>query len=224
MLVKDYMTTNPVTILPEMTHRQANDLMRENHIHHLPVVDKQGRLVGILVKEDLLAAQPSPATTLSIYEIHGLLSKLQVKQIMSHPVYTSTPDCPLEEAARLMLDHNIGCLPVMENDQVVGLITDTDVFESLVKLLGGGENGARFTLHLADEPGMLAKVAQIVANAGGNIISVTTWQSQNDGRAYITIKEQGADFAQLKPALDALDAEVTDVRQHPFIAQQQQYG
>jgi len=223
MLVEDYMTVNPITVLPETTHRQANDLMRENNIHHLPVVDKQGRLVGIVVKEDLLAAQPSPATTLSIYEIHGLLSKLQIKQIMSHPVYTSTPDCPLEEAARLMLDKNIGCLPVMESDQVVGIITDTDVFESLVKLLGGGESGARFTLHMADEPGMLAKVAQIVASAGGNITSVTTWHSRKDGKAYITFKEQGTDFAQLKSALDTLDVEVIAVRQHP-LGTQQQYG
>lgn len=223
MLVKDYMTSNPITILPETTHRQANDLMREHFIHHLPVVDKQGRLVGILVEKDMLAAQPSPATSLSIYEIHGLLSKLQIKQIMSHPVFTTTPDCPLEEAARLMLDKNIGCLPVMESDRVVGIVTDTDVFESLVKLLGGGESGARFTLHLADKPGVLAKVAQTVANAGGNIISITTWHDQNDGKAYITIKEQGADFAQLKPALEALDAEVVDMRQYPS-STQQQYG
>jgi len=223
MLVKDYMTSNPITVLPETTHRQANDLMREHSIHHLPVVDKQGRLVGIVVEEDMLAAQPSPATTLSIYEIHGLLSKLQIKQIMSHPVFTTAPDCPLEEAARLMLDKNIGCLPVVENDRVVGIVTDTDVFESLVKLLGGGESGARFTLHLADRPGVLAKVAQTVTNAGGNIISLTTWHGQNDGKAYITIKEQGADFSQLKPALEALDAEVVDMRQHPSGAQQQ-YG
>ena len=223
MLVKDYMTSNPITVLPEMTHRQANDLMREHNIHHLPVVDKQGRLVGMVVEADLLAAQPSPATTLSIYEIHGLLSKLQIKQIMSRPVFTTTPDCPLEEAARLMLDKGRGCLPVMKNDQVIEIITDADVFESLVKLMGGGEAGARFTFHMANKPGMLAKVAQIVADVGGNIISVTTWQSQDDGKAYITIKEQGADFAQLKSALDALDAEIVDVRQNPS-SSEQQYG
>jgi acetoin utilization protein AcuB len=223
MLVKDYMIPNPITMLPETTHRQANDLMREHNIHHVPVVDKQGKLVGIVAEEDLLAAQPSPATTLSIYEIHGLLSKLQIKQIMSHPVFTTTPDCPLEEAARLMLDKGIGCLPVVENGRVVGIITDTSIFESLVKLMGGGEAGARFTFHMANKPGMLAKVAQIVADVGGNIISVTTWRSQVDGKAYITIKEQGADFAQLKSALDALDAEIVDVRQNPS-SPEQQYG
>jgi acetoin utilization protein AcuB len=212
MLVKDRMTPNPITILPDSTHKQATELLREKSIHHLPVVNKSGELVGMVVEQDLLAAQPSPATTLSIYEIHGLLSKLQLKQIMSTPVFTTTPDCPLEEAARLMLDKGIGSLPVMENNRLVGIITDTDIFRALSMLLGGGVGGARFTLHLPDKPGVLAQVAQIVAEAGGNIVSVTTWDSKSDGRAYITIKEQGANFAQLKPALDTSGFEVVEAR------------
>lgn len=219
MLVKDRMTLNPITVQPETTHKQASELMKENAIHHLPVVDKQGRLAGIVVEQDLLAAQPSPATSLSIYEIHSLLSKLQIKQIMSHPVYTTTPDCPLEEAARLMLDQGIGCLPVMDNDVMIGIITDTDIFESLVTLLGGGEGGARFTLEVPDEPGVLAKIGQTVANAGGNVISVTNWHSE--GKAYITIKERGANFEQLRAALGALDARVVDVREYPNCTQKQ---
>lgn len=222
MLVKDRMTLKPITIQPETTHKQASELLKEHNIHHLPVVDKQGRLVGIVVEEDLLAAQPSPATTLSIYEIHGLLSKLQIKQIMSHPVFTTTPDCPLEEAARLMLDQGIGSLPVMEHDQIIGIITDTDIFETLVTLLGGGVEGARFTLRVADKPGVLARVSQTIANAGGNTIAVTGWYDSDD-RAYITIKEQGANFDQLKAALGALDVEVMDVRERPDFTPKQ-YG
>jgi acetoin utilization protein AcuB len=213
MLVKDCMTPDPITILPESTHKQASELLREHNIHHLPVVNKRGELAGMIVEQDLLAAQPSPATTLSIYEIHGLLSKLQVKQIMSHPVFTTTSDCPLEEAARLMLDRDIGSLPVMEDKKLVGIITDTDIFKALAMLLGGGDEGSRFTLHLPDKPGVLARVAQIVADAGGNIVSVTTWESERDGQGYVTIKELGADFSQLKPALDESDFEVVEVRE-----------
>ncbi|MBI5957587.1 MAG: CBS domain-containing protein [Chloroflexi bacterium] len=201
MLVKDRMTPNPMTITPETTHKQATELIREHKLHHLPVVDKQGRLVGIIIEEDLLAAQPSPATTLSIYEIHGLLSKLEIKQIMSHPVFTTTKDCPLEEAARLMLREGIGCLPVMEEGKVIGIITDTDIFDSLVALLGEGEEGARFTLLVPDKPGILARLSQAVADAGGNIISATCWRSKDDGKTYITIKEQGAKFEALKQTL-----------------------
>ena len=107
MLVQDRMTANPITVSPETTHKQAAEVLREHDIHHLPVVDNHGKLVGIVVEEDLLAAQPSPATTLSIYEIHGLLSRLKLKDIMTHPVHTTTPDCPLEEAARLMFSNDM---------------------------------------------------------------------------------------------------------------------
>ena len=222
MLVKDRMTPNPITIQPETTHKQASELMKEHRIHHLPVVDKQRRIVGLIVEADLLAAQPSPATSLSIYEIHSLLSKLQVRQIMSHPVHTTTLECPLEEAARLMLDQGVGCLPVMDGDQMVGIITDTDIFEALVVLLGGGEAGARFTVEVPDKPGVLAKIAQTVASTGGNVISVITWHNR-EGETFISIKEHGADFARLKPALDALDIKIVDVREHPECSQNQ-YG
>lgn len=214
MLVKDLMSSAPITATPETTHKQATEILHEHDIHHLPIVDKKGRLVGIIVEDDLYAAQPSPATTLSIYEIHSLLSKLELKQIMRHPVYTVNSDCSLEEAAGLMLKHDIGCLPVIENDRVVGIITDTDIFRAFVILLGGETEGARFTVRVADKPGMLAKIAQAVTNAGGNIISVTTWKS-TDGEAHITIKEQGADFVHLKSALVAIEAAVEDVREKP---------
>jgi len=219
MLVKDCMTPSPVIIQPETTHRQAAELMREHDVHHLPVVDRNGHLVGIVVEQDLLAAQPSPATTLSIYEIHGLLSKLQVKEIMSHPVHTTIPQCPLEEAARLMLDEDVGCLPVIEDGRVVGIITDSDIFRILVTMLGGGQSGARFTVQVADKPGILARLAQIVADAGGNIVSVVSWRDAQ-GAAYVTIKEQGADFARLKPGLEALDAELIDLQESPTCPRQ----
>jgi acetoin utilization protein AcuB len=120
-----------------------------------------------------------------------------------------------------MLARRIGCLPVVEDNRVVGLITDTDIFESLVMLLGSGQEGARFTLRLPDRPGMLARVAQAVADAGGNIISVTTWQSKDDGKGYITIKEGGANFARLEQALDALEeTELVDLHEKPACVQQ----
>ncbi|NLX10715.1 MAG: CBS domain-containing protein [Chloroflexi bacterium] len=207
------MTEKPITALPETTHRQAVEIMRENNIHHLPIMDRNGKLVGIVVEEDLLRAQPSPATTLSIYEIHSLLSRLQLKQIMQHPVQTVAGDCPLEEAARLMYNQNIGCLPVMEDNELVGIITDTDIFQAFMGLLGGGQEGARFTLRLADKPGMLAQVAKAVADAGGNIISATAWRSTSHEDAYITIKERGAVFSQLMEALQNLDVEIVDARE-----------
>ncbi len=223
MLVRDRMSVNTVTARPETTHKQAVELMRENNIHHLPIVDKDGRLVGIVVEDDLFHAQPTPATTLSIYEIHSLLSRLQLKEIMRHPVHSVTPDCPLEEAARMMIEEDIGCLPVVDQDEIVGIITDTDIYQTFVGLLGGGREGARFTLRVADRPGTLAQVAQAVADAGGNIISVVTWQNRFDGLTYLTIKEYGADYQQLQQALEALNVEIVDLREHTA-CESQQYG
>lgn len=223
MLVKDRMTLNPITAHPHTTHKEAATLLREHGVHHLPIVDKKGQLVGIIVEDDLFAAQPTPATTLSIYEIHSLLSKLQLKEIMRHPVHTVNSDCSLEEAANLMITHEIGCLPVVDNNQLVGIITDTDIFRAFVNLLGGEEEGARFTLSVLDEPGTLAKIAQAVADAGGNIVSLTTWDKGDPTGGFITVKERGADFAQLSQALNALDAKVIDVREKPTCSPQK-YG
>ncbi|HEX3050230.1 MAG TPA: CBS domain-containing protein [Aggregatilineaceae bacterium] len=213
MLVKDVMSLNPVTVVLETTHKQASELMREHSIHHLPVLDKNGVVIGIVVEEDLLKAQPSSATTLSIYEIHSLLSKLQIKELMVAPAITVHPDYPLEEAAAVMLKHDIGCLPVIDGqNKLVGIITDTDIFRALTRLLGGGKEGARFTLRVPDQPGILAQVAQAVANAGGNIISATTWFDK-EGRGYISIKEHGATFDQLKKGLGGVQAELVDLRE-----------
>lgn len=223
MLVRDRMKPNPITARPETTHKQAVEIMREHNIHHLPVLDNHDRLVGIVVTEDLRLSQPSPATTLSIYEIHSLLSRMPLRDVMHSPVQAVSPECPLEEAAHLMLDQRIGCLPVMENDRLIGIITDTDIFQTFVGMLGGGKEGARFTLRLKNQPGILAKVAQAVADAGGDIISVTTWHAEGEEEARLTIKEIGANFRELKAALDAINVEVLDLREH-LICEQQRYN
>ncbi len=211
MLVKDAMSRNPITATPETTHRRAAELLREHNIHHLPVVDKQGALVGLISQQDLLAAQPSAATTLSIYEIHSLLSKLEIRQIMRRPVFTTTPDCPIEDAAQQMDIQDVGCLPVMQDDRLVGIITDSDIFRILAALMGCNMSGARFTLNVANMPGVLASVAKIVADAGGNIVSVSAWHGGNN-ETFLTIKEEGANFDQLRQGLDAIDAKLVDVR------------
>lgn len=213
MLVKDIMTPNPITATPDTTHKQATELMREHQIHHLPIVDRHGKLVGIIVETDLFQAQPSPATTLSIYEIHSLLSGLKLQQIMRRPVYTTHPDCPLEEAARLMHQHNIGSLPVLDGGELVGIVTDTDIFKTLVTLLGGGEEGARITVEVEDRPGVLAQFAQAITDVGGNIISAITWH--REGKSFITIKERGADFAKLRTVMEQLSVRVVNLAERP---------
>jgi acetoin utilization protein AcuB len=130
-VVKDWMTPDPITICPETTLPEANRLMKECGIRRLPVVDN-GRLVGIITLGDVREASPSTATSLSIYELNYLISRLTVGKIMTQDPITITPDTSIEAAARLMLEHKIGSLPVVDGTRVVGIITESDIFRLLV--------------------------------------------------------------------------------------------
>lgn len=211
MFVRDFMTPNPLTIEPDTTYPEALSLMREKKIRRLPVM-KKGKLVGIVVEKDLLSSQPSPATTLSIHEMYTLLEQLKVGQFMTSPVVTITPQCPMEAAAGIMIDRKIGSLPVMDDDKLVGIITETDIFKAFVNVLGGFVDGIRLTIELPDLPGQLARIAEDVAAVNGNIVAVTTTNLNQDATSEVTIKEMGADEAALKARLEAHDIKIVDLR------------
>ena len=136
MYVKHHMSSPALTITPDTPFQDALKLMHERKIRRLPVVDRNGKLVGIVSERDLLHATPSPATSLSVWELNYLLWKLTVKDLMATKVLTVTPDALLQEAATIMLEKKIGGLPVVDQDQkVVGVITETDIFKALVDML-----------------------------------------------------------------------------------------
>ena len=134
MLVRDVMTKNPVTIDVKASIREANDLMKKNNIGKLPVVNKSGALVGIITSNDLQRAAPSEATTLDMYELSYLLSKLTVEKTMVKKVFTVQEDETVEAAAKIMADGDFGCLPVMKDKLLVGIITDTDLFKMFINM------------------------------------------------------------------------------------------
>ncbi len=211
MFVRDFMTPDPLTINPKTTYPEAIALMREKKIRRLPVMNK-GKLVGIVVEKDLLSSQPSPATTLSIHEMYSLLERLKVEQFMTSPVVTATVNCPMEAAAGIMIDRKIGCLPVMDDKKLVGIITETDIFKAFVNVLGGFVEGTRLTIELPDRPGQLAKIAEDIAAANGNILAVTTTNINADATSEVTIKETGADVEALKNRLKEHDITIVDLR------------
>jgi acetoin utilization protein AcuB len=211
MFVRSYMTNDPVTVSPDDNFPQAMSVIRKRNIRHIPVLDK-GCLVGIVVEKDLVSTQPSPATTLSLYEIYSLLETIRVRQIMSRPVITVEGDCPVEEAARIMVENRISCLPVMDGDQLVGIITETDVFKVLMEVLGGREGDVRFTLRLPERVGELANIASRIASQGGNIIAVTTSSVLADGRREMIVKVTGADRETLTRQIEACQVEILDIR------------
>jgi acetoin utilization protein AcuB len=211
MLVRDRMTPNPITITPDTSFPEAFHILREKGIRHLPVVDKKGKLVGVIAQTDLLHASPSKATSLSIFEVTYLLANLHVGQVMSSPPITASEDDPLEEAARVMVEKKIGCLPVMRHGNLVGLVTETDVFETFVEILGGDGASLRVTVRVPDVRGELARVAGVIARQGGNICAVARFRGEASGHCFLTFRLEGVEEEVLVPALKAEVEEVVHV-------------
>ena len=157
MLVGERMSHPVITIPPDLPIVDALNLMKRERIRRTPVV-KEGKLVGIVSDKDLLNASPSPATSLSIWEMNYLLSKITVRDVMTRQVLTVTEDTAIEQAARIMADNKIGGLPVLSGETVVGIITETDLFKIFLELMGARDAGVRVTALIPDERGQLAKL------------------------------------------------------------------
>ncbi len=213
MLVRERMTANPVTIGPDVSFEDALGLIREKKIRRLPVVDKNGDLVGIVVEKDLLYASPSPATSLSVFEVHYLLSKLKVKDVMTKRVITVGEDCPLEEAARIMVDHKIGSLPIVQGKRVVGIITETDVFRAMADALGGRTSGVRVSMRVPDIKGELALITSKIAELGGLFVSFAQFTGGSSESVQVTFKVQGVKKDAIVAALEKAGAKLSDVRE-----------
>jgi acetoin utilization protein AcuB len=204
MLVGERMTKRPITVTEETSLPEALELLRQEKIRRLPVLDKHGKLVGIVTELDLLRASPSPATTLSIYEMPYLLSKVKMRNIMTRNVITVTEDTPIEEAARIMADHKIGGLPVMRDDKLVGIITETDIFKLMLELFSARQSGIRVTLSVPDEKGILARVTGKIAEIGGNILSLGTAMGEDPSTSVLILRVADVSEEALVEALNSL--------------------
>ena len=213
MFVQDWMTKDPIVVSPKTSVEEAIRLMRQNRLRHLPVVKKKGRLVGIVTQTDLLQASPSPATSLSVWEINFLLAKMQVRDAMTKKVIVVEKECPLEEAALVMAEHKIGCLPVVHEDRLVGIITETDLFNIFVEQLGARSTGVRLTLLVHDVKGELARLTGRIAELGGNIIRLTTLPTQEPDRQVVTVKVEDVDRQSLVDGLAEIGVEILDARE-----------
>ncbi len=184
MFVKDFMTNDPIVISPQASISSVADLMKKNGLKRLPVLDCD-TLVGLVTEADLMKALPSPATTLSKHEINYLTSKITVDDIMSTKVITTTPNTTVEEAVMVMRHHDIGCLPVLEDQKIAGIITESNVFEALTRLLGLHRAGLRITVQVQDKLGVLAELTSIIRDLGITIISVVSFPSVNNSGTLI---------------------------------------
>jgi acetoin utilization protein AcuB len=211
MLVGERMSYPIIPVPIDMPINEALSLMKREHIRRAPVI-KDGTLVGIVATEDLLNASPSPATSLSIWEMNYLLSKITVKDVMTKNVLTVTENTPIEEAARIMADNKIGGLPVMRDQQVVGIITETDLFKIFLELMGARESGVRVTVLMNNVPGELAKLTQSISSLGGNFIAFGQFMGDDPSNRMVTFKVAGMDSEQLKKQIEPLVSEILDIR------------
>jgi acetoin utilization protein AcuB len=213
MLVRERMSRNPYTISTDAPMEEALKQMRENSFRHLPVVDKSGKLVGIVSETDLLYASPTSTTSLSVYEMQYLLSKLTVGQVMTKNVITVTEDTPVEDAASIMTDHKIGGLPVLRDGEIIGIITETDLFKLFLEILGARKKGVRLTMLVADVKGTLSKITAAIAQQGGNIVSLGTFLGEDPTNLTVTIKVSDVPKDTLVNTLKPFIVELLDARE-----------
>lgn len=179
MLVRNWMTTNVITVTQETSLLKAGKLMRDHNIRRLPVVDASGKLVGIISDRDVRDASPSKATTLDMYEMHYLLAELKVGAIMTPQPITVKPVDTVEKAAMIMLDKRIGGLPVLDDKgDLCGIIADHDVFKALVNITGVREGGIQIGVTVPNRQGGMRPVFDLLRKHGARILSVLS--SDND--------------------------------------------
>ena len=201
MIVAKRMMRNPVYVDENDSMKKAMDLLKERDIRHLPVLKDGEKLVGIVTERDVKQASPSPATALEIREIYYLLDKVKVKQIMTRRPYTISSTAPIEEAALIMREKKIGCLPVVDNGKLVGILTETDIIDSFIEAMGVSGPGYRIELALANRPGMLFEVIKLLKDFDVNIVSVATSQHDDRDRKVLVLRVETKNYKLLKAAI-----------------------
>jgi acetoin utilization protein AcuB len=211
MRVKNRMTPNPVTANPKTNYNEALRLMKQNHIRHLPIVDKKGKPVGIVTEGDMLRAEPSPVTTLKVFEIASYLENVTMESLMSSPVLGVDESCSITNAANFMLVNEIDSLLVMRDGALVGIITIADIFKTFIEITGGGQSGSRIEARMPIQKGHLAPFVQALTNANSFIVSLAI--SNDDEYGYLDVKERGGDEDAIRKELDQLGyVEITSFR------------
>jgi acetoin utilization protein AcuB len=198
-----WMTKKIFIISPDDYLTDAIRLMRDQRVRHLPVM-KNDKLKGIISDRDIKEYSPSKATSLDIYELHYVLAKTKIKQIMKTRVISTTPDAPIEEAAMLLLDENIGCLPVVDGGTVVGIISDKDIFRAMVDITGIRKGGHRICVTIEDRPGSIREVADVIRLYGFGLNSIlTSYDKVKPGYRDVVIRTSGnGDFKGMKQSLE----------------------
>lgn len=192
-----------ITIPPSFPITKAHEMMARENISQCPVV-KNGKLVGLVTEKDILKAYPSSATTLAVWEITSLVEKIKVEDVMIKQFQTVEEDTPIEVAARVLVDHKISALPVLRGKELVGIITETDIFKIMLEMLGARRPGVRFSVLMKNQPGEIAKLSQAIFKNGGDITALSTFEGDAISNFLITMKVDGIDEKALQKLVEPL--------------------
>lgn len=217
--MREKIRRNPVTIGPEANFFEARSLIHDKGVRHLPVIDKDNHLIGIITDRDIREAAPSDATLLSVQELNYLLGKLKVSALMTpkEKLITINPDTLIEEAVKLMRDHKIGCLPVLDEGKLYGLFTETDALDHLVDIFGFNQKGTRLTVAFEDKPGTLLGVLEVFKKYNINIISIVTPSFIVDGKRIAAIRIQTENYQEVKKDIEKAGYDVLSVGHWPSV-------
>jgi len=200
MYVRQFMTAQVFTVTPEKTIADTMALMREKKISRMPVVEK-GKLVGLVTDGDLREVSPSPATTLSIFELNYLIAKTPIREVALKKVVTCHPDTQIEDAALLMRDHKIGGLPVVDDGKVVGIITGSDIMDAFLDIMGFRSPGQRVMIETKDQIGVMLDLALSTKEYDVNIGSLAVYHLK-DNQIQILARLQGDQVAEVETSLE----------------------
>ncbi|HEY75307.1 MAG TPA: CBS domain-containing protein [Thermoflexia bacterium] len=216
MLVRDYMTRHPLMADPDMSVVEARRFMGENNLRHLPVVGEGKRLLGLVTRQTLLV-DPGRLGSLNVWEIADYLSRLTLKDVMvpADEVITVGPDVPVEEAARTMVEHRVGCLPVVDENIVIGIITEVDLLAHLAEMMAAGVPAVRVTVRMPDVRGELAKLVTAVSAQGWGILALGGAPApRKPGYWDAVVKIRGIAQKEVVTALSQVEGhEIVDVRE-----------
>ena len=217
--MREKIQRNPVTISPDASFFEARNLIHEKGVRHLPVIDKNNKLVGIVTDRDIREAAPSDATLLSVQELNYLLGKLKVSAFMTpkEKLITITPDTLIEEAVQLMHDHKIGCLPVVEGDKLFGIFTETDALGHFVDIFGLKQKGTRLSLALEDKPGTMLGILEVMKKHNVNIISIVTASFMVEGKRIAAIRIKTENYEEIVKDLERAGYDVLSIGKWPSV-------
>jgi len=213
MNIERFMTRNPVIGTTKMSIPDASALMKREKVQRLPILDENEHLVGMLSEKDILNAAPASINPLSLQEVAFMISRLSVSKLMKKEVMSVGKETTVEEASRLMVDQDISCLPVLENEKLIGVLTTSDLFKVLLELFGVRHYGIRISFLVEDKVGTIARISEKLAKENIDIITLGTFSGTDTSNAILSLKVQGATKEKLVEVIQPLVSEILDIQE-----------